>query len=132
MNNRWIYGLELLVFGVIALRGGLVAFRAQARWARVLGALALLAALVTGGVLAAFALNVPIPPLFHSSALIGALIVVVHQTVRVAHSVPGWSALLVGLYGALAFVVPRRRPPPRPPSDEDEPDETDGEGTPAP
>ena len=132
MNNRWIYGLELLVFGVIALRGGLVAFRARARWARVLGALALLAALVTGGVLVAFALNVPIPPLFHSSALIGALVVVVHQTVRVAQSVPGWSALFVGLCGALAFVVPRRRPPPRPPADEDEPDETDDEETPVP
>jgi len=132
MNNRWIYGLELVVFGVIALRGGLVAFRSQARWARLLGALALLATLVTAALLLAFVLNVPIPPLLHSSALIGALIVVVHQTVRVAHTVPGWSALLVGLYGALAFVVPGRRPPPRPPADEDESDETDDEETPIP
>jgi len=122
MNNRWIYCLELLVFGAIALRGGGAAFRAQAVWARALGALALLAAAVTGALLVAFALNVAIPPVLHSSALVGALLVVAHQTLRVAQTVPGIGALLLGLYGALAFVLPRSAPPPRPPVEEEDPD----------
>ncbi len=118
MNNRWIYGLELLVFGTITLRGGWVAFQSRALWARVLGALALLAAAVTAALLVGFVLNVPIPPILHSSALVGALLVVAHQTARVSQTAPGLSALLLGLYGALAFILPRRRPR-RPPEDED-------------
>jgi hypothetical protein len=127
MNNRWIYGLELLVFGAIAMRGGWVAFRAQAVWARTLGVLALLAAAVTGALLVTFALNVAIPPVLHSSALVGALLVVAHQTLRVAQTVPGNGALLIGLYGALAFVLPRSAPPPRPPGDEEDLDDLEAE-----
>ncbi len=119
MNNRWIYGIELLVFGTITLRGGLVAFRSQAVWARALGALALAAAAVTAALLVGFVLNVPIPPLLHSSALVGALLVVAHQTARVSQTAPGLSALLVGGYGALSFILPRRPPKPPPPVDED-------------
>lgn len=126
MNNRWIYGVELVVFGLIALRGGWVAVRGQAWWARLLGALALLAGAVSAVLLALFALNVPIAPLLHSSALIGTLLVVLHQTLRVAHTLPGWSAILVGVYGALAFIMPRRRPKPKPPEEEAEEPE-DGE-----
>jgi hypothetical protein len=109
VNNRWVYGLELLVFGVIAARGGWFAFRAHAVWARGLGVLALLAAAVSGVLLVAFALNVPIPPLLHSAALVGALLVVAHQAARASQTVPGASAILLGIYGALAFVLPRRR-----------------------
>jgi len=136
VNNRWIYGLELVVFGVITVRGGWIAFRAQAAWARVLGALALLAGAVTAALLVAFALNVPIPPILHSSALVGALLVVAHQTARVSQTVPGASALLLGLYGALAFAIPRRRPrrPPKPEvdldADEDRDPQDDLEGRP--
>jgi hypothetical protein len=126
VNNRWIYGLELLVFGIISLRGGWMAVRAQALWSRLLGALALIAAAVTGALLVAFVLNVAIPPILHSSALVGALLVVAHQTARVSQTAPGLSALLLGLYGALAFILPRRRPK-RPPEPEDEIDEPDEE-----
>lgn len=129
MNNRWIYGIELLVFGIITFRGGLVAFRAQATWARVLGVLALLAAAVTAVLLVGFVLNVPIPPLLHSSALVGALLVVAHQTARVSQTAPGLSALLLGLYGALSFILPRR-PPRRPPADDETFDEDDEEPLP--
>lgn len=129
MNNRWIYGLELLVFGTISLRGGWMAFRSQAVWARVLGGLALLAAAVTAALLVGFVLNVPIPPILHSSALIGALLVVAHQTARVSQTVPGLSALLLGLYGALAFILPRR-PSRRPPKETEDLDEDDEEPLP--
>ena len=125
MNNRWIYGVELVVFGLIALRGGWVAVRGQAWWAKLLGALALLAGTVSAVLLTLFALNVPIAPLLHSSALIGTLLVVLHQTLRVAHTLPGWTAVLVGVYGAFAFIIPRRRPKPKPPDEVEEPD--DGE-----
>ncbi len=132
MNNRWIYGLELLVFGAITLRGGWFAFRAPALWARVLGGLALLAGAVTAAVFGAFVLNVPIPPLLHSSALVGALLVIAHQTARVSQTVPGLSAVLLGVYGALSFVIPRqpRRAPPvdeDADADEDEDDDTENE-----
>ncbi len=129
MNNRWIYGIELLVFGTITLRGGLVAFRSHAVWARALGALALAAAAVTAALLVGFVLNVPIPPLLHSSALVGALLVVAHQTARVSQTAPGLSALLLGVYGALSFILPRRPPKPPPREDEDF-DEDDEEGLP--
>jgi len=129
VNNRWIYGLELLVFGTITLRGGWMAFRSQATWARILGGLALLAAAVTGVLLVGFVLNVPIPPILHSSALVGALLVVAHQTARVSQTAPGISALLLGVYGALSFILPRR--PPKPPPHEDEDlDEDDEEPLP--
>ena len=129
MNNRWIYGLELLVFGTITLRGGWVAFRAQAAWARILGVLALLAAAISAALLVGFVLNVPIPPILHSSALVGALLVVAHQTARVSQTAPGLSALLLGLYGALSFILPRR-PPRRPPGEDEDLDQDDEDSQP--
>ena len=121
MNNRWIYGVALVAFGIIALRGGLVAVRGRAWWARLLGALALLMAVAMCGLLVLFVLNRPIPPLAHASALVGLLAVVAHQAARVAQTAPGASYVLVGIYGALAFLMPRRRSKPKPP----EPDEND-------
>jgi hypothetical protein len=128
MNNRWMYGVALVAFGIIALRGGLVAVQGRAWWARSLGALALLMALVTGGLLVLFLLNKPIPPLAHASALVGALAVVVHQAARVAQASPGASYMLVGIYGALAFLMPRRRAPRPPPVAPDDADDGDDAG----
>jgi len=129
VNNRWIYGLELLVFGTITLRGGWVAFRAQAAWARTLGVLALLAAAISAALLVGFVLNVPIPPILHASPLVGALLVVAHQTARVSQTAPGLSALLLGLYGALSFILPRR-PPRRPPAEDEDLDQDDEDSQP--
>ncbi len=123
MNNRWIYGVELVVFGLIALRGGWVAWRSQAWWARTLGALALLSAGMSTVLLVLFVLNQEIPPLYHASPLVGTLLVIVHQAARVMQTAPGWgSGLLVGIYGAMAFVLPRRVPRRRPDEERDEND----------
>jgi len=123
VNNRWIYGVALVAFGIIALRGGLVAVQGRAWWARLLGALALLMALATGALLVLFVLNQPIPPLAHASALVGLLAVIAHQAARVAQTSPGTSYVLVGIYAALAFLMPRRRTKPKPPGATDRDDD---------
>jgi len=110
MNNRWIYGLELAVFGLIAWRGGLGAWRRRLPAARALGAMALLAAVATVALLVAFALNRPVPPLLHFTPIAGVLLVVASETGRAARFKPGWTAPLVGVYATLALLLPRPAP----------------------
>ena len=113
MNNRWIYGLELVVFGWISARGGWVAVRGGTPLGRVVGALALVFAVATGGLLGAFLLNWPIRPLLHFTPFVGVALVFLHETVRAARIVPGWTAPFVGLYATLGMLIARRPPVPR-------------------
>jgi len=111
MTNRWIYGVELLVFGWIALRGGLDAVRSRAPLARLAGLLALAAAGLTALVFVGFLLDWRVPPLIHFTPLVGVLLVVIHRTIRVSRVQPGWAAPFVGVYATLALLVPRPRGP---------------------
>ena len=107
MNNRWIYGLELIVFGWISARGGWIAVRGLMPLGRVLGALALVFAAATTALFGLFVLNRPIRPLLHVTPFIGVGLVFVVEAVRAARTVPGWTAPFVGLYATLALVVAR-------------------------
>lgn len=111
MNNRWIYGLELVVFGWISARGGWFAVRSLAPFGRIVGALALAFAAATAALFGAFVLNRPIRPLLHLTPFIGAGLVFLHETIRAARTVPGWTAPFVGLYATLGLVGARRSAP---------------------
>lgn len=112
MNNRWIYGLELVVFGWISARGGWYAIRGLTALGRITGALALAFAAGTAILLGAFIVNQPIRPLLHLTPFIGVALVLLNETTRAARAVPGWSAPFVGLYSTLAMAVARRRTAP--------------------
>jgi hypothetical protein len=112
MNNRWIYGVELAVFGWISARGGWYALRGLTALGRITGALALTFAAGTAILLGAFILNRPIRPLLHLTPFIGVALVLLNETIRAARTVPGWSAPFVGLYSTLAMAVAHRRPAP--------------------
>ena len=127
MNNRWIYGLELAVFGWIAARGGWFALRSLTPLGRIAGALALVFAAATAALLGAFALNRPIPPLLHVTPFVGVGLVLLHESFRAARTVPGWTAPFVGLYSTLAMVVARPRPTASRAAPESEPSEDDEE-----
>ena len=108
MNNRWIYGLELVVFGWISARGGWYALRGLTALGRITGALALAFAAGTAILLGAFIVNQPIRPLLHLTPFLGVALVLLNETIRAARAVPGWSAPFVGLYSTLAMAVARR------------------------
>lgn len=110
MNNRWIYGLELVVFGWISARGGWFAVRSLTPFGRVAGALALAFAVATAALFGAFVANRPIRPLLHLTPFVGVGLVFLHETIRAARTVPGWTAPFVGLYSTLAMAVARRTP----------------------
>ncbi|HMA43867.1 MAG TPA: hypothetical protein VKO86_07615 [Gemmatimonadales bacterium] len=110
MNNRWIYGLELAVFGWIAARGGWLAVRSLTPLGRIAGALALAFAAATALLLGAFVMNRPIRPLLHLTPFFGVGLVFLYETIRAARTVPGWTAPFAGLYSTLAMVLARRRP----------------------
>jgi hypothetical protein len=125
MNNRWIYGLELIVFGWISARGGWIAVRGLTPLGRVMGALALVFAAATATLFGLFVLNRPIRPLLHFTPLIGVALVFLVETARAARTVPGWTAPFVGLYATLSLVVARRkREVQRPGEDDPEEEET--------
>jgi len=111
MNNRWIYGLELVVFGWIAARGGWLAVRGLTPLGRVAGALALVFAAATAVLLGCFVLNRPIRPLWHFTPFVGVALVFLAETARAARTVPGWTAPFVGLYSTLGLVAARPRRP---------------------
>jgi hypothetical protein len=123
MNNRWIYGLELVVFGWISARGGWLAVRGLTPLGRFAGALALVCAAATAALLAAFVLNRPIRPLLHLTPFIGVALVLLSETIRAARTVPGWTAPFVGLYSTLGLLGARRSMPRA--TIKPEPDETD-------
>lgn len=128
MNNRWIYGLELAVFGWIAARGGWLAVRSLTPLGRIAGALALVFAAATALLLGAFVMNRPIRPLLHLTPFVGVGLVFLYETIRAARTVPGWTAPFAGLYSTLALVVARRRPTTsRPATEASEIDEEDAE-----
>lgn len=128
MNNRWIYGLELAVFGWIAARGGWLAVRSLTPLGRIAGALALVFAAATALLLGAFVMNRPIRPLLHLTPFVGVGLVFLYETIRAARTVPGWTAPFAGLYSTLALVVARRRPTTsRPATEASETDEEDAE-----
>lgn len=110
MNNRWIYGLELVVFGWISARGGWFAVRSLTPFGRVAGGLALAFAVATAALFGAFVLNRPIRPLLHLTPFVGVGLVFLQETIRAARTVPGWTAPFVGLYSTLAMAVARRTP----------------------
>lgn len=125
MNNRWIYGLELVVFGWISARGGWLAVRGLTPLGRVAGALALVFAAATAVLLGAFVLNRPIRPLLHLTPFVGVGLVLLSETIRAARTVPGWTAPFVGLYSTLGMVVAHRALPVAPTASRPEPDEYD-------
>jgi hypothetical protein len=119
MNNRWIYGLELVVFGWISARGGWLAVRGLTPLGRVAGALALVSAAATVALFGLFVLNRPIRPLLHFTPFIGVALVLLGETARAARTVPGWTAPFVGLYSTLSLVVARSKREMNRPGDED-------------
>ena len=128
MNNRWIYGLELVVFGWISARGGWFAVRSLTLFGRVAGVLALATAVATAVLFGAFVLNRPIRPLLHLTPFVGVGLVFLHESMRAARTVPGWTAPFVGLYSTLAMVVARRTPVGPQPVSRPETSEGDEEG----
>lgn len=119
MNNRWIYGLELIIFGWIAARGGWIAVRGLSPIGRVTGALALVFAAATATLFGLFVLNRPIRPLLHATPFIGVALVFVGEYLRAARTVPGWTAPFVGLYSTLSLIVARPRLTIEPPAEDD-------------
>lgn len=109
MNNRWIYGLELVVFGWISARGGWLAVRSLTPLGRIAGALALAFAAATAVLFGCFVLNRPIRPLLHFTPFVGVALVFLAETARAARTVPGWTAPFVGLYSTLGMVAARPR-----------------------
>jgi hypothetical protein len=109
MNNRWIYGLELIVFGWIAARGGWIAVRGLSLLGRVTGVLALMFAAASAMLFGLFVLNRPIRPLLHVTPFIGVALVFVGEYARAARTVPGWTAPFVGLYSTLSLIVAKSR-----------------------